>query len=157
VLVAIEDGEGDAHELLLEVQRVRGDGKPLFPLLRGPKIRTVWVRILAFPGAARISSLETLPVAVDVQVRKITEYLGLTATRGLEFNTARDAVQRVWAEDVRAHGAEGPPGLEDTNSALDPALWFWAKWGCTRCERANMRLPISPICDLCQFDRLWPG
>ena len=39
----IETGAGDAAELLEAVRRVRRDGAPLFPLLRGPKISPVWV------------------------------------------------------------------------------------------------------------------
>ena len=30
--------------------------------------------------------------------------------------------------------------IANTAAALDPALWFFGKWGCTRCEQAG-RLP----------------
>ena len=33
----------------------------------------MWVRMLAVPGSERTASLEVVPVAVDVQVRRVTE------------------------------------------------------------------------------------
>jgi hypothetical protein len=95
--------------------------------------------------------LDALPVAVDVQVRKITEYLGVADTGDLDLNDARPLIQEAWARDVAEHGAAGPTVLDGTAAALDPALWFWAKWGCTRCERAKRRLPIGAACAYCKY------
>ena len=47
------------------------------PRLPGPPM---WVRMMAAPGRAVISHMETIPVAVDVQVRRVTENLGVTDT-----------------------------------------------------------------------------
>ncbi len=148
---AIYSGEADARALLAELGRTTDSGTPLFPLLGGPKVGPLWVRLLAYPGGARIRSLEVVPVAVDAQVRKVTEYLGVTDTAGRHIDDVRDVIQRTWAEDVVVHGAAGPDGLRDTPGALDPALWFYAKWGCTFCQRANRQLPISPLCSECRF------
>jgi hypothetical protein len=149
---AVIDGRGDAVELLACLRATSSAGTDLFPLLRGPKIGPMWVRMLAYPGGAEIASLEGLPVAVDVQVRKVTEYLGVTDTGRLELEEIRPFVQRAWAEDVARHGAAGPSVLEGTPAAVDPALWFWAKWGCTRCEAAGRRLPINAVCvKSCRF------
>lgn len=123
-------------------------------LLQGPKIGVMWVRMLAYPGGAFITSLDTLPVAVDVQVRKVTEYLGLTDTHGRDLERVRRLIQEAWATDVRHYGAEGPDPIAGSPAALDPALWFYGKWGCTRCERAGRKLPISRICQECRFDIL---
>ncbi len=113
----------------------------------------MWVRMLAEPGSASITSLDALPVAVDVQVRKVTENLGLTATAGWDLERARPVIQDAWAADLTAEGAEGPPALAGTAAALDPALWFFGKWGCTRCEQAGQLMPIAEVCDLCTFGR----
>ncbi len=153
---AIYEGRGDA-KMLLTALRAHRSGRALFPFLRGPKVGPMWVRMLAYPGGASITSLETLPVAVDVQVRKVTEYLGVTETHGQDLQLARSLIQAKWAEDVRLHGADGPASLSGTPAALDPALWFYAKWGCTRCERAGRRLPIADICQECRFDQLTKG
>jgi Family of unknown function (DUF6884) len=150
---AIFAGKGDAKTLLEALQARTAGGSDLFPFLRGPKIGPMWVRMIAYPGGADIASLDVLPVAVDVQVRKVTEYLGVADTAGLDLELARPVIQALWAEDVRANGASGPSPLDGTAAALDPALWFWGKWGCTRCEWAGKQLPISPICGRCRFSR----
>ena len=151
VNAAIETGAGDAADLLEAVRRVRLDGAPLFPLLRGPKIAPVWVRMLAYPGMAALSSLEVVPVAVDVHVRRVTENLGLTATAGEDLGQARGTIQNAWQEDVRVSGAAGPIPLENTPAALDPALWFFGKWGCAFCEAQGTQAPIADVCRRCRL------
>ena len=150
IKAAIDAGQGDADELLRAVGRARPDG-PLFPLLRGPEFAPVWVRMLAYPGRARLSHISTLPVAVDVQVVRITRLLGLTDIRGPVTGQTQAMIQSLWAADVDAGGAKGPPGLENTCSALDPALWFYAKWGCSFCERAGVKMPIGEPCSSCRL------
>ena len=79
----------------------------MFPLLRGPKIAPMWLRILVIPGGATLSNIAAVEVAVDVQVRKVTEYLGLTATKGLPIEKAKRTIQNAWREQVRRFGAVG--------------------------------------------------
>jgi hypothetical protein len=154
---AVFEGVGDTQALLLALSSRSADGTAHFPFLGGPKVGPMWIRILAYPGNATISSLELLPVAVDVQVRKVSEYLGVTNTYGRALELVRDEIQEAWTRDVRAHGAVGPTSLANTPAALDPALWFYAKWGCSFCERANRKTPISPICGECRIDSLRSG
>jgi hypothetical protein len=153
VHAAVYDGSGDARVLLAELAAPTPRG-PRVPLLSGPKIGPMWVRMLAVPGGAAISSLGELPVAVDVQVRKVSEYLGVVDTRGRPLEQVRGLIQRTWQADVRQHGTQGPPALAGTAAALDPALWFYGKWGCTACEVNGQRIPIAGLCRECQFDRL---
>ena len=92
-----------------------------------------------------------MPVAVDVQVRKVTEFLAVTDTGDLTLDEARPIIQEAWRRDVAEHGAAGPQRLAGTPGALDPALWFYGKWGCTFCQRANQKIPISALCGDCRF------
>lgn len=147
---AIYLGSGDARALRRDVGRIR-NGVPLFPFLRGPKIGPMWLRMLAAPGEADIEAIDVLPVAVDVQVRKVTEHLGVLQSRGRELDEVRGSIQQAWREEVQRHGTDGPPPIAGTCAALDPALWFYAKWGCTFCERAGFRLPISDVCADCSL------
>lgn len=151
---AIYEGRADARDLLAELGKTSKGGSSLFPLLGGPKIGPLWIRLLAYPGRAVITSLELVPIAVDVQVRKVTEYLGVTDTKSLDLEDARGIIQETWGRDVARHGADGPDALAGSPGALDPALWFYAKWGCTFCQRARRRLPISAVCAECRFDEL---
>ena len=153
VRAAIVEGEADATELLDAVVTKGPDGRARFPMLAGPKVSRMWVRMLAAPGGAQIRGIESIPVAVDVQVRKVTAYLGLARADGNCTDAkVRVTVQQAWQEDVRQSGAVGPAGLEGTCAAVDPAVWFVGKWGCTFCERAGRRLPIAAFCDRCSFD-----
>jgi hypothetical protein len=153
---AIAEGRGDAGDLLAELQLKNSSG-PMFPLLKGPKIGPMWVRMLVFPGGAAISSMDMIPVAVDVHVRKATEYLGVSTTRNKDLEDIREKIQQAWAEDVLKHGAEGPGQLADTPSAVDPALWFFGKWGCSHCENSRRMVPIADVCGGCRYDHLNPG
>ena len=148
----LEQGVGDTAALLRALAARDDYGRTRFPMLGGPKISGMWVRILASPGGARITGLDTLPVAVDVQIRKVSRYLGVAREEGAcGVGRVRTKVQDAWRREVAAHGVDGPPALGGTCAALDPALWFFAKWGCTFCERARRRIPIAPICARCQF------
>ena len=148
---AVVDGEGDARELLESLAAQSPGGTDRFPFLRGPKVGPMWVRMLAHPGGADMSSIDVLPVAVDVQVRKVTEYLGVTDTNNRDLESARAIIQGAWSRDIAENDAVGPPALGESAAALDPALWFWGKWGCTRCERAGHQLPIGPPCRQCHL------
>ena len=147
----IEEGKGDASELLPDVRSKRA-GKARFPQLRGQKIAPMWVRIMAAPGRAVISHMETIPVAVDVQVRRVTENMGVTDTRGLPLGgNVKRRIQSAWLEAVSAADFSGPPQIAGTCAALDPALWLFGARGWSFCEKQHHRIPINEACDSCQL------
>lgn len=147
----IDCGLGDAEELLKTLKSKNGMGQSKFPFLRGPKIGPMWVRIMANPGGAKITRMETVPVAVDVQVRRATENLGIADTRGLKLREAKPIIQHVCREAVAEINMGGPSGISGTSAALDPALWFYGKYGCSYCEKSGKRIPISRACYNCQL------
>lgn len=149
VHAALVDGTGSAPALLDAIATKTRDGTALFPYLSGPKVGPMWIRMLVVPGRARIERLDVLPVSVDVQVKKVGEHLGLTTTRGVDVEKCRAQIQDAWREQVESNGVAGPPELGSTCAALDPALWFFGKWGCTPCERAGRSLPIADVCAGC--------
>lgn len=147
----IEEGKGDARELLTDV-RSKAAGKARFPQLRGPKIAPMWVRIMAAPGGAVISHIETIPVAVDVHVRRVTENLGITDTRGLPLGRdVKCRIQLAWKEAASSADFGGPHQIAGSCAALDPALWLFGARGCSVCEKQGHRIPISKACNSCQF------
>jgi len=151
VVRAVDEGRGNARELLMALQAATEAGTPWFPMLRGPKVGPMWVRLLVVPGNATIDDLEVVPVAVDVQVRRITEHLSVASTAGMDLDAARPVIQEAWRQEVLASGAPGPPGVDGTLAALDPALWFWGKWGCSYCEAYGYRRPIGRACRCCDL------
>lgn len=152
VCQVIDRGVGDAEELLAALRKeVDSEGKSRFPFLRGQKIGPMWVRIMANPGGAKIDRMEKIPVAVDVHVRRTVENLGITDTKNLKLEKAKPIIQRACREAVAKVDIGGPFGISGTSAALDPALWFYGKYGCSHCESVNKRIPISRACDHCQF------
>ena len=145
----IERGSGDVRELLRDLKSRDRSGATRFPLLRGPKIGPMWIRILASPGGARITSMEAIPVAVDTHVRRVTENLGVADTRNLSEAQARSVIQAAWK--AAATGIGGPEGIAGTAAALDPALWFYGKNGCSHCEALGQQAPIGEACGGCRL------
>jgi len=149
VVRVIEAGSGEAQELLRDVKSRDDNGRARFPMLRGPKIGPMWVRMMANPGGAVIDRIETIPVAVDVQVRKATENLGVAPTRGLPLLKAQPVIQRTWQSAVSDADIAGPAGIKGTCAALDPALWFFGKHGCGHCGKAGQQVSFGRACDFC--------
>ena len=150
VRAAVEDGVGDARELLSDL-RARRAGRSRFPILRGPKVGPMWARMMAAPGGANIAGLDALPVAVDTHVKNVTDLLGVTDTKEMSVDAARPAIESAWREGVAAAKIGGHPSIADTCAALDPALWFFGKHGCSHCLNVGAREPIGQACDHCRL------
>ena len=147
----IDSGLGDAGELLKALRSRDEMGRSRFPLLRGPKIGAMWVRIMANPGGAEIKRIKEVPVAVDIQVRRTAENLGIANTQGLKLKEAKPIIQSVCREAVAEAGIGGPDRIAGTSAALDPVLWFYGKYGCSHCEDSGKRMPIGSACEYCQL------
>lgn len=150
----ITDGVGEADELMATLGATgSAPGTNPYPMLRGPKIGPMWVRMMVYPGEAKVSGIERTPVAVDVQVRRATECLGVAETAGLHEDAARAAIQQAWRIRVAKEGSDGPVGLRGTCAALDPALWYFGRVGCSECVIAEHQLRISPACHACRLPK----
>ena len=148
----VETGRGDAEDLLRDLRSRDPTGAAQYPELRGRKIGPMWVRMMAEPGGATIDRLEIVPVAVDVQVRRVTENLGFAATAALPLDKAKPRIQKAWfAAVAAASGIAGPVRIRNTCAALDPALWFFGKHGCSHCEQVKRRVPFGRACQACRF------
>jgi len=119
---AVFDGVGDVTELLDALKATTLGKSALFPMLQGPKVSRMWVRMLAAPGGAQITGFEMLEVAVDVQVQKVSEYLGLTDTWRQPVEAVRQVIHDAWTAQIRQYGAAGPAPIGGTGASLDPAL-----------------------------------
>ena len=147
---AVESGVGNAGDLLSYLRTSSG-GQSRFPLLKGPKIGPMWVRMLVAPGGARIDDIDIIPVAVDVHVRRATKNTGVVDTQGMSDGEARKVIQGTWRAAIASTKLGGPDGITDTCAALDPALWLFGKFGCSHCEKVGQLMPISRACDHCQL------
>ena len=148
----IDRGVGNAEDLRNDLQSLDNKDDARFPLLRGPKIEPMWLQIMADPGqgGARIEGMKDVPVAVDRHVRRVTENLGITDTRKSSLGKARPIIQSAWRKAVQTVDIGGPPGIAGTCAALDSALYFFGKDGCSKCEKENRRKPLyRPVCKHC--------
>ena len=149
-------GVGDASELLADLRSVDPADRPRFPMLKGPKVGPMWVRIMANPGAARIEQMAKIPIAVDTNVRRVTRNLGVVGTTR-EGATGKRVIQSAWRDAVTAGNIGGPSGISGTCAALDPALWFFGKYGCSHCEAIARRVPIGRACRACRLEVYYPN
>lgn len=147
----IDHGVGDAEESLKDLRNRDHTGRNRFPMLRGSKIGPMWVRMIVAPGGAKIDRIDIIPVAVDVQVRRVSENLRVTDTQGLTLSEAKPIIQCAWQKAVAMANIGGPSGIAGTCAALDPVLWFFGKHGCSYCEKIGQKMPISRACDYCQL------
>ncbi len=143
-------GKGDAATLLEDVRSQAHSNQSWYPFLSGPKVSAMWVRMLIAPGGAELARAEVIPVAVDVQVRRVSENLLVTRTQGVTLEEARPIIQAAW--HFGAGAAAGPHGLAGTSAAIDPAIWFFGKWGCTHCQKVGKKRPVHAVCARCQLE-----
>lgn len=148
---AVFAGAGIATTLLQALEATTTAGTQVFPLLSLPTVGPRWVRMLVMPGGADIGGLSELPLVVDAPIRQASRHLGLPLPPASSLEEARPAIQAAWAAEVEAHGADGPAALAGTCAALEPALTFFAEWGCATCERERTRLPIAGACAGCRI------
>lgn len=154
VRAVLDGGPVDASALRSALNETLPGGTSKFPLLSGPKIGPMWIRIMAYPGGAEVTGVDVIPVAVDTHVQRATEMLGLVSVRSLD-DRHRKEIEEVWFRAVRESGPfGGPNGIDGTAAALDPALWVLGKNGCSVCERAMEKRPIGSICELCELGRV---
>ncbi len=146
----VDSGVGNAGELLSYL-RTKDRGRSLFPLLRGPRIGPMWVRMLVTSGGATIDGMDIIPVSVDVHVRRVTQNLGVVDTQDMPGKEAREVIQDTWRAAVARTSIGGPPEIADTSAALDPALWVFGRFGCSYCEHVIQPVPIGRACNHCQL------
>ena len=153
-MAALHGKTVEAQDLLDALQRKDLKNRPRFPLLKGPKIGPLWVRMLAFPGGVDVRGIDEIPVAVDTHVQRVTEMLGFVPPQDLNDHH-RTAIQQAWFDAVGEAGPYGGPSRVDgTSAGIDPALWALGREGCASCEQGGTKQPISAICELCILGRV---
>lgn len=147
----IYDNTVDAKSLLKDLGTSSDDGRNRFPLLSGRKTGSVWIRMLASPGGAKITHLDLLPVMVDSHVIRATENLGMAKKDNLDLNKDAKYIQSVWQSAVSTTEFEAPEGIKDTCAALDPALSFFGRYGCGHCAKVGNPVRIGLACNHCRL------
>ena len=145
----IDEGIGCVDTLCRDLKR--------FPLLQGKKIGPVWIRIMANPGKASIARADAMSVGVDIHVRRLTRNLGLVDDRkaGTALDAADDSrdaeIRRIWRDAAIQADVQGPQGVGSGAGVIDPALWFFGRYGCGHCEAMARPVRFGRACEGCRM------
>lgn len=146
----IEAARGDALGLLDLVGALTP--YPGFPSLKGPKIRLLWVKILADNLPAGLTRIEEVEVPVDIHTAQATLQTGCVLTRDLEGISPRlrRAIHQVWREAAVELGTGYHP------LAVEEPLWVLSRNGCRNgakwpCEHRDQ----CPVVRLCLTEQVW--
>lgn len=110
----------DARRVLRLVRDESG-----FPFLRGPKISSLWVRMLRDNVGLQLRNLGQVPIPMDIHIGRATLSTGVLRGRYRgTLDQIRPDVEEAWAR-----------GLEGTRFVpldVDEPLWHLSRYGCSR-------------------------
>ena len=142
--ILIRQYEGDPKNITREPLTSREVWRRLdkFPYIRGKKIGTLYLRVMGDLGLFKISDLDQLDVAVDVQVSRFTFYtrglIPLGPMEGCVHNPPiKPAIERVWRQAASRVGC--------APWHLDMPIWVIASNQCT-----GKRCNPCPVYNLCK-------
>lgn len=149
--VFLRDCDFDAPTVLKRLQHDTRLGisgpQPDFPLLRGPKIGSVWVRMLRDNCNIELARLDEVPIPVDVHILRATLCSGVIKGRWVgNVGKVVAEVCRAWRDGVK--GLKLKDGKPMVALDVDAALWTLSRRGCS--TRGNGRLRPSPSNCPCQ-------
>ena len=136
--------EGDPRNLTEKPITTRELSRKLdkFPYIRGKKIGTLFQRVMGDLGLLKISNLDRVDVAVDLQVSRFTFYTGALKPVGrvsgsVQQPPIRPAIERIW-RDAACNIGISP-------WKLDQPIWVIASNQCTR--QMCGPCPVKSLCE----------
>lgn len=110
----------DARQVLGMVRNEQG-----FPFLRGPKISSLWVRMLRDNVGLRMTSMDQVPIPMDIHIGRATLSTGVLRGR---FRATLEQI-RPFVEEAWVRGLEGTRFVP---LDIDEPLWHLSRYGCSR-------------------------
>jgi len=133
------------------------DGKPVpdYPLLRGPKIAPLWIRILRDNAGVQFKGLDEVAIPVDIHVLRATICAGaLVGSYEGDKTTLLAKIREVWRDATQ--------GLRTTTDKpmvaldIDEALWTLSRECCSargvNLDGPNRSCPLAPVCATGKID-----
>lgn len=151
--ILIRQYDGDPRNITVEPLTSREVWRRLdkFPYIRGKKIGTLYLRVMGDLGLFKISDLDQLDVAVDVQVSRFTFFTGVLTPLGAMESCVHNppikpAIEKVWRHAAKRVGC--------APWQLDMPMWVIASKQCT-----GKWCNPCPVKDLCKqnFDAIIQG
>lgn len=121
-----------------------------YPYLRGPKISSLWLRMLRDNvGITQLENLENVPIPVDIHVARATLATGIV--RG-QFSGRLDelfgCIRKAWFESVEGLVIEN---REMVALDVDKPLWHLSKYGCTNRDETTGYCSFFNRCEAREF------
>ncbi len=140
----------DARKLLKDLSAADSSGAKRFPLLGGAKAVLMWLRIMATVGRAQITRIESVPVAVNAHIKRLTVNLGMSKKEGESASAEASYIQSVWKSAADSTDFDAPAPLGGTCIALEAALTFMGRYGCGHCEKTAGPVRFGRACNQCR-------
>ncbi len=140
----------DARKLLKDLSAADSSGTRRFPLLGGAKAGLMWLRIMATAGGAQITRIESVPIAVNAHIKRLTANLGMSKKDSENAAAESSYIQSVWKSAADAADFDAPAPLNGTCLALEAALTFMGRYGCGHCEKIASPVRFGRACNQCR-------
>ncbi|MEN2984646.1 MAG: hypothetical protein ABDH25_06430 [Dictyoglomaceae bacterium] len=99
-----------------------------FPYLRGPKISSLWLRMLRDNVGIQLKNLEKIPIPVDIHIARATLTTGVIRGKFIDkFNKIFEHIRKAWFESVKGLRLKD---REMIPLDIDEPLWILSKYGC---------------------------
>lgn len=150
----LEDCKWDAPSILkrLSTDTYLMGGRQVsdYPYLRGPKIGSLWVRMLRDNiGLTQIQNLDKVPIPVDRHIARATLALGVVRS---QYKGSMDSIfqiiRRAWFESVEGLSIDGRPMIA---LDVDEPLWHLSKYGCTNRDKLIGDCPVYDRCEVKEY------
>ncbi len=142
-LVILKRLEDDSH---LEA----GKRTPDFPFLKGPKISSLWIRMLRDNiGITHLKKFDEVPIPVDIHIARATLTLGIVRGKyeGNLSNLFPD-IRKAWFEIVKGLLIDGRLMIA---LDLDEPLWHLSRYGCTFRDKLSGECPVIYRCEMNEY------
>jgi len=133
--------EGDARILYYYVGLKY---KKTFPVLSGPKILSMWIRLLQRYANVKLSNINEIPIPVDVHVARATINIACQSKSCVsDIEKERQGINDLWDSIAKE--------LKDYNKHdFDECLMTLSRIGCTNCKYPAFKMkgqcPVKAYC-----------
>jgi len=131
----------DAIKIIQFLQNRKNKKK--FPFLSGPKISSLWIRMLNEVAKIKMKNLKEVSIPVDVHIARATYRLGLINGKFIKLNNeTRRKVISLWRNICS--------NIDIYPLQLDEPLWLLSRNGCSN-AKTNKKCPLFKECPVKEF------
>jgi hypothetical protein len=136
--------------LEIDTHLENGIRKPDFPFLKGPKISSLWIRMLRDNiGITKLKKFDEVPIPTDIHIARATLSIGVVRGKYQgNLSALFPIIRKAWFESVKGLLVDGRPMIA---LDLDEPLWHLSKYGCTFRDKETGDCPVYNRCEMKDF------